>query len=352
MDMTLYSKDVSDNIRVWSIECTDDGLFMRHGVLDGSMQELFEEVREGKGGRTKEGQIYSRYLSRINAQTDKGYVESLDAAMNEKRTNAIGLLRPMLAKPIKNVKHLDYSTAFYQHKYDGNRCLVTRVSGVNIAYSRNGKVIKSIGHIIDEIELDEGQTIDGELYCHGVSLQKIGSWIKREQEATLNLSLRVYDIIEDKPYRERLETIQGLSLGDNASTVPTLPIEEKDRLEELLRESLDNGYEGGIVRWGNAGYEDGKRSNSLAKVKVFDDDEFLVVKIIRSREGWARLRMVTKEGVEFGASAPGSMVDKHYVADNQDEFLGRTVTVKYMGYTKDKKPFHPVALRFRNKLAE
>jgi len=352
METTLYCKDAGGRIRFWKIEALDDGISMTYGLADGAVSNQFEEVRVGKGGRTREGQIYSRYLSRINRQTDKGYVHNVLDAENNKRTNSLGLIRPMLAQPIKNIKSINYHDAHYQHKYDGNRCLVTNRGGENIAYSRNGKMIVSISHILDSMILPDGCTIDGELYCHGVSLQQIGSWIKRDQEATINLSLRVYDIIRNEPYSSRLARLRGLTLGDNASIVPTVLVENERALSELFEDSISSGYEGGIVRMGKAGYEDGKRSKSLLKMKVFDDDEFLVVDIIESKEGWARLRLKTKKGIEFGASAPGSMDNKYEIAENKDDYIGRMVNVKYMGYTKDGKPFHPTAVAFRQKEAE
>lgn len=350
MKTTLYSKDVTNAIRVWAVEIKENGLEITHGVMGGSIQTKFENIKTGKGSRTLEGQIRSRFFSRVNAQFDKGYVETLEEAKTQKRTNAIGMLRPMLAKSLKNVRNIKYDSAFYQHKYDGNRCLVTKQDGITFAYSRNGKPLKAISHILSGIRLKEGETIDGELYCHGVPLQTICSWIKREQDATKSLDYRVYDLMVDRPYKERLDELKSMNLGDHAEVVPTLKVHTEEVLEELLENSLTNGYEGGILRWGGAGYEDGKRSKSLIKIKTFMDDEFIVIDVVESKDGWARLECETNQGEGFMVSAPGSMSQRYEIMNNFEQYLGRMVTVKFANWTKDKVPFHPVAVAFRDDL--
>jgi len=352
MEKVLYAKDVKGSIRVWMITAHDTGLTIEHGMLGGALQSKEEPISVGKGARTRDQQIYSRFLSRINKQYDQGYDEDLEKVKRKKRTNVMGLLRPMLAAPIKNVRNIDYGQAFYQNKYDGNRCLITKQGGRLVAYSRNGKPVSTISHITSGIQLDEGETIDGELYCHGVPLQRICSWIKREQEATLNLSLRVYDIISERPYIDRLDRLESLILGDHAGVVPTVRVTHESALDDLLGLSLADGYEGGILRWGEAGYEDGKRSKSLAKIKVFEDDEYRVVNVIASKDGWAILIcIIWVDGVEktFRVSAPGTMDQKYEIMLHIEDYIGKMVQVKYANMTKDGIPFHPVAIRFRDK---
>lgn len=349
MNTTLYAKDVSGVIRVWSIVTTSTGLIIEHGVYGGSMQHKVEKVVP-KGNRTMDEQIKARYYSRCNRQFDKGYVETLDEAQLKGRTNAIGMKRPMLAQAKKHVKDIDYQHAYYQHKYDGNRCLITKQGGKVTAYSRNGKPVTSIKHITDSMKLYEGQTIDGELYCHGIPLQTINSWVKREQKATLNLQMRVYDCMMNESYANRLGMIINADLGKNAFFVDTHRIHNEEEAMDLFKRSLKEGYEGGIIRWGLDGYEDGKRSKSLVKLKMVEDAEFIIVDIIPSVDGWARLECETNEGDNFMVSAPGSLPERHAIMDDFEQHLGRLVTVEYAYMTKDGIPFHPVAKAFRDDL--
>ena len=351
MNKILYAKDAKGKIRVWMVTAHRSGLTIEHGLLGGELQAKEERIVVGDQHKSKDQKIYSRYLSRINAQMDKGYLENLETVQKSKRVNAMGLLRPMLAAPIKNVKGIDYAQAFYQHKYDGNRCLVTKQDGKLIAYSRNGKSISTLRHITSGIELDEGQTIDGELYCHGIPLQTINSW-KSQIETAVNLSLRVYDIVLDSPYIVRLELLKSLVLGDNASLVPTVQVYSEESLDGLLASSLKDGYEGGILRWGELGYQDGKRSKSLAKIKIFEDDEYEVVDVVPSKDAWAILVCKMEDGKTFRVAAPGTMDEKYRIMELPFAYIGKKVNVKYANLTKDGLPFHPVATMFRDKEAE
>jgi len=332
---------VNGELRVWSVRAVSDGLVIEHGVSGGVRQVKHEEIDEGKVNRTLEEQIESRYYSRINKMLDKGYKETIIEA-REGRSNSMGFLQPTLAKPLKQVSTMDLDGAFYQHKYNGNRCLVTKHNGKVLAYGRNSKLIKSIGHILNGIKLEEGQTIDGELYCHGVKLQTINSWIKREQDMTKNLSLRVYDTIMDSPYSERLINIQLMDLGIHAEIVHTVALKGHESLKLLMEESISKGYEGGIVRWGNEGYEN-KRSKYLVKLKKPDSMEAHVEDIIPSNDGWARL--VLDCGVTV--SCPGDMSFKYSVMDNAELYIGRMVTIEFYGLTNKKLPFQPIAIYFR-----
>lgn len=347
MKTTLYAKDSNGSIRHWSVEEDTYGLIITHGVSGGCIQNKFEQIEEGLASRDLAEQVRLRFNSRINKKLDQGYVYDLTQAKNQPRTNCLGLLKPMLAQSIKNVRNINYKDAFYQHKYDGNRCLITKVGGHLIAYTRNGKQIKTINHILQGIQLEEDQTIDGELYCHGVKLQTINSWVKREQSNTLKLSYRVYDIIEDQPYAARLNTLTDLALGTKAALVPTIRVTQQSALQGLLERSIKLGYEGGILRWDNVVYEDGKRSKSLVKLKISEEGEFEIVSVIESKDGWARFRLDVGNKKTVTVSAPGTMENKYLIAENPEDYIGKILTIKYFGLTNSGKPFQPIAVAFR-----
>lgn len=346
IEHTLYIKGNDGNVRVWHIESLDDGLAIEHGVLGGSMQLKTEGIFEGLAGRTLEEQIELRIDSRVKRQLDKGYSYNIEDA-RKNPTNQLGLKKPMLAHKIKDHKP-DWDSAMVQYKYDGHRCLLTCHEGEIIAYSRNGQKYNTIEHITCHINLEEGMTIDGELYCHGMTLQQISSLVKRDYplEATLEIKYHVYDIMEDLPYKERYEIIKAMQLGPNAELVPTWQ-NVKD-IQETFKKARQEGYEGLIIRHGNSGYEDGKRSKSLIKMKAFEDNEFEVISIEASKDGWAILNCVALNGKVFSVSAPGTMRDKIGILHAAGDYLGRMVTVEYANLTKDGVPFHPVAKCFKD----
>ena len=352
MYKTLYAKDNNGAIRVWQIGIENDKIKIEHGQLGGTIQTQYEEIPEGKGGRNRLEQFESRMRSRCNSKIDAGYVENLEYAKRHRRTNAAGLLKPMLAKKLSDIKSADYKNSFVQYKYDGNRCLITNQNGELIAYSRNGKRLENLDHILQDIDLPEGTTIDGELYCHGFPLQTIVSWIKRKQAHTDKICFHAYDTIMDAPYHRRLQELLGYDLVGSANVVPTWKVNSFEETQKHFKMAREQGYEGSIIRLNDYGYEDGKRSKGLIKVKAWQDAEFSVTDILRSADGWAILECSLPNGKSFRVSAPGSIDEKRYVLDNKDFYIFRSVRVEFAQYTKDGIPFHPVAINWRNSREE
>lgn len=342
----LFIVDNKGQLRIWSIDDVSDGFVISHGIYDGAIQHKHEHVPHGKVNRTLEEQIELQMDSRINKQRDKGYVDTIEQALAQRATNQLGLKKPMLAQTIDNVD-IDYSSAFVQRKYDGNRCIITNVDGHITAYSRNGKHIDSIDHILDTIRLAPGESIDGELYAHGEKLQTIVSWIKRKQSDTRKIKFHAYDYISRSPFEERFEILKTIK-SDVIEIAPTYEVHTYESVMDYFRQFREEGYEGAIVRHGLSGYEDGKRSKSLVKVKEWHDAEFKVIDIISSKDGWARLVCISPTGTIFNVTCHGDINYKVHVLDHKEDYIGKLVTVEYAYLTNDGVPFHPVAKAWRS----
>lgn len=347
---TMYLKDAKGQIREWRIDGEtefDTGyLLMTYGLLNGEKITKVEEVYENMSGRDIEEQTLLRFNSRVSKMRDKGYVDSIEEA-RKGATNMLGMPKPMLAQKFKSVRNIDYSSAYAQRKYDGNRCLIANCDGEIIAYTRNGKRIDTIPHITSNADIPNGTILDGELYAHGESLQTIVSWIKRKQEKTKQLKYHVYDMIHEDAFPDRLSRLADFDLGSGISLVETAPLSSAEEAAEHLSLYRSEGYEGAIIRWGNWGYEDGKRSKSLVKMKEWNDREFVVEAITASKDGWAILHMTCGLNLEFKASAPGTIDQKIETYMNRHNYIGRLVTIEYAYLTADGIPFHPIAKAWR-----
>jgi len=351
-EITLYTKDVTGSIRVWSISSEADTIIIEFGQLGGSIQTKYETIDEGKQSRTIEEQVEHRINSRVMKQIDKGYGHNLSEIREKPVTNALGFLKPMLAHPIKN-RHISFP-CYIQRKYDGHRCLIRKDGEDIVAYSRNGKPITTIKHITDEIlkmdTFDSG-TIDGELYVHGLSLQKISSLVKRNQAESSGIKLMVYDVIhDDENYNSRFAWLSRQSWPKSVEIAETKIVYDDYEINGHFVESREGGYEGSIVRHGDTGYEHGKRSYSLLKVKGCHDTECMVINIEPSKDGWARLECQYK-GKTFWVSAPGTMDEKYKAMVNADKLLGEYVKIEYANLTKDGVPFHPIATAWFNDIS-
>lgn len=340
---TLYIKDNRGQMRLWNIEVVNNKLIITHGLVNGTLQVKEETVHRGLAGRTIEEQVKSRFRSRINEQYKKGYKNTLEEAKKSQGTNAMNLYKPMLAQPLKNVKIIDYSHAFTQFKYDGHRCLITKRNGETIAYSRKGQLIQSVEHILADIDIAEGQTLDGELYCHGESLQTIGSWVRRNQPRSAELQYHVYDIMEDYSYQDRIRLLKMIRFGETVKVAPTMVLSTPEDVSQRFLAAKKLGYEGLILRWGETSYEAGKRSHSLVKIKSVLDDNFMIVDIHLSTDGWGILECMLPSGDTFKVNPPGTMEARFDVSNNPSNYIGKMVRVEFANYTKDKIPFHPVA---------
>ena len=358
----LYKKDHNGALRIWIIEADDDEIFIQYGVDGGELIEQNEFIEDGKAGRDVEEQIISRVNSRVNKKLDAGYSKSKEVALSTRQNlNAVGGVRPMLAKRIDKAGLWNVKGALVQYKYNGHRCMITNQGGELIAYSKNGKVTQSIDHILKGIIIPDGVTLDGELYHHGTSLQRIGSWVRKNQEESKQLIFMCYDIVMDCEYATRHCSLEILvmqnQLGACTELAPCTKLESAKEINGMFKEAKQLGYEGLIIRVAGSGYEDGKRTWQLLKVKQTDDQpyedgEFLVIEILPSKDGWARLVCAMENGKTFKVSAPGDMAEKRRVLREKGDYIGSKVRVEYAELTEEGKPFHPIALEWREKETE
>jgi ATP-dependent DNA ligase len=259
--ITLHKISPNGAHLLWSIEKhLGSQLVIYWGQHNGAVQSKIDQVHVNLSGRTIDEQMELEMQSRINSQIDNGYRYTLEEAKAAKGKNALNLPRPMLAKVYDKQ---DLSSCFMQYKYNGHRCLITRQGDELIAYSRNGKIIETIGHILDGIDIPEGTTLDGELYIHGMALQTISSLVRKVQEDNYKLKYIVYDQISNVRFADRYGKLLDYRLGNNARLATTHP----SYVWESLERAKEAGYEGLIARQNNKGYEAGKRSDQLLKIE-------------------------------------------------------------------------------------
>jgi len=393
LGQNLYAPTKTGNIKVWRCEVLagndpDVGnpatlVITTKTKLDGKEVRREEEITQGKNlGKSNETTPYEQAVSeagsRYRTKLDKGYKTEIPADTTKANCNALGFPQPMLAKPIDKVKKIEFP-AYFQPKLDGHRAIVTKKDNQMIMYSRQGKLITTMGHILNFLKdrIEEGQFLDGELYLHGEVLQNIGSYIKKLQPGSSKIRYWVYDIILDVPFVERLKILRKIftssswsPLGKTPQTFEGVqPLEVSPasllwtgrvyRLETAMKESefaISQGFEGGILRTPDKGYQAGFRSSHLLKIKVFDDSEYEIVDVSEGKDRIvndvclkvAVFTCETKNGLTFEVTAFGDMYEKDKIWHNREDYIGKIVTVKHSGYTKTGIPWHPVALRLRD----
>jgi len=362
---TLYKRAVSGKTVSWQISVRDVGdgtaeIVVVHGYVDGKQQTVRDLITEGKNeGRTNSTtpleQAIAEAQSAWTHRKDRGHYGE-DVEGNESAGKRA--LAPMLAQTYEHqAGKVDWNNAYAQPKYDGNRCLARKDGGVVVLTSRTGKVF-DLPHIEEALQcvMRSGDVFDGEIYQHGVPLNEIRSLVTRYRSESEKLQYHIYDAPIDAPFLERSVVIQGRmtkAAGSVLSRVPTIRVATELELMKFQADCIAEGYEGAMLRWGEAPYEAGKRSQSLLKVKTFMDAEFCIVDVREGRgtfKGMAIFACLTKDGNEFEVTAPGTHDEKRYAWEHRAECIGKMLTVKFQFMTKTDfpVPFLPVAIRVRD----
>ena len=331
-------------------------------------------INKGKAARTVEEQAGLQYASHLKHYLNAGYKQfSLlsnkiftDLSEEELKnilggnfnTDTKGIPKPMLAKSYDlcstNVFEKD---VYASRKLDGIRALFYCKDGIIFTASRGGKDYNcSTQHLRNDPMLQAlfkaypDMILDGELYKHGWSLQKI-SGLCRLQTPTdecEQLEYWIYDYISEEPFEQRYETLNTMSelFAENSKIKIVEHIKTAGwlKVKRLQDQFVREGFEGLCARVPDKPYGVGKRSaNYLIKLKDYQDAEF---KIIGIKEG---LRpedmcfvMETDLGKQFTAKPACDAQTRIYYLNNPELYIGKYGTCKFFYYSEDKIPLQPV----------
>lgn len=369
---TLYALTKNGNTKSWDIEVRGQTKRATITVISRAGEGYKpivrnEEIIVGKNiGRSNETtpleQAISEAESRYNEKLREGYTEKKPKKGATSNTNSLGFKPPMLAHPIDKVKEITFP-AFLQAKLDGHRALVTtdNKTGKLVMYSRKSTVIDTMDHLLKDIYgLLPGECLDGELYIHGKKLQDLASLIKKYRPGESDkIQYWVYDIISPGFYSQRLKRLKEIVTNapktQRVNFLPTISVKSLDETQIKTEALIKGGYEGAILRLDGSEYEVGVRSRNLLKIKRFDDTEYKVLDIIPGKattvNGVDRspgILICGSVGDTFEVYAPGTIEEKEEILKNKKKYIGKEITIKHSGFTNANKPWHPVALRFRD----
>jgi DNA ligase-1 len=359
----LYAKASTGKIKTYSVEVKIvDGIptiFRSHGYIDGKIQVDEKPITEGKNiGKSNE-----------TSQLQQANLEA--AAMWQKKHNGNYsilipsddiekyFVRPMLAKDFKKDGHRIVWPAFAQPKLNGVRCIAIR-RGDNISFtSRGGKSYdKTLQHLVKPLLeiMKDGDQFDGEIYIHGLPLQTIVSYVKKLRPESASLQYWVYDYAkEGVKFSDRREIIRSRFehvLHSPAKCVVSCLVYDKTGAIKFHDGVVKSGFEGAILRNTKGLYRFDARSADLQKLKVFDEDEFLIIggrtpKTGRMAGGCVFLCR-TDDGKEFECVPKGTADLRKYYYDNLNDLIGKKLTIKYFGKSIDGIPLFPVGQVIRD----
>lgn len=339
----LYQKKANGKQHFWKINVISKKvpiIKVEYGQIGGKVVVSEKEITIAKGKKTLLEQAISEAQSKWNLMRDKkGYVS------NKQNTGKL-VIRPMLAKTFKMDEkntHLKFP-CYIQPKLDGVRCIANGGSMI----TRSGKTIHPFSDIqtqVDNLGLPDNTYLDGELYSHSLSFQRINGLTNlktpsdKDLEDISKIEYHVFDLFDvsdlDKPFEKRFAELKSIVKGKKIKLVQTQIVKNKSDIQKIHEQFIKDGYEGSILRNIDSPYELNKRSSHLWKYKDFEDAEF---KIVGYKEGTGKAkgtviwRVITKNGAEFDATQSGPFeIRKQYFKDAK-KYLGKKLTVRFQGY--------------------
>ena len=346
MSKTLFKTDSKGKVRILKLSTDGENLIQESGLETGKHTTTISKCVGKNIGRSNETtpseQAILEMESKYKDKLTKGYFATREEALNTK------VILPMLAKDAKKEMHKIEFPCYIQPKLDGMRALGHEDTFGMM--SRTGKTIDTVGHILESIA-NIDLILDGELYAHGLTFQENMKLIKKYRKGqTEDVKYHVYDLVLDMPFKDRYDMLKEVVNGvSNVEIVPTYVLKDEDDLKKYHTRFIAQGYEGSIIRWGDAGYKTAGRSSNLLKYKDFIDITAKVVDVIPSEKRPEQGIVLAKldDGRLFSTGMKFSHAERQQILIDKADYIGQTAEIRFFEYTDDGLPRFPVCVGFR-----
>ena len=394
--ITLYKRSSNGKPLVWSAKelINQDSpvgpikyIEIQYGLVGGTLhketisitKKNVNELQSRVNAKRKEG--YKELTELKDSNTPSGLCVTNDCDLNSPSlliylntylpkysTTSEGFVLPMLAKVLEDNKPFEkYGTMLGQWKIDGLRCIVGAEKGVdlfnpiNLTYhSRTGEDWTSKMSWMDDMMIEEGACLDGELYLPGYSVNDINSFVKNTQlKQHYQLQYWCYDICCEnmsalQRNKFRLDNInvedKGMTLEDHLNNksqfviLPTLSVDSINKATIIRNNFIAFGFEGLILRNPSAEYQFGKRNQAMFKFKKVNDGKFIIVDI-KSEHKRSDLPLfvlrndINDELFECSINKPQDV--QREIFANKENYIGKFAIVEFRARSGvNQVPFH------------
>jgi len=362
----LYAVASTGKVKQWKVEVEEnqDGsatLIVHSGYVDGKIREIPKTIRKGKNiGKANETTPFEQALSEAQSKWNSKRDENYEPYQMDPDHYVPRLMLPQLAKG--NRKGKIVFPAYMNPKLNGVCNLAeppnvwpyyAKTPGVVLHHSRGGHLFETLAHLDPWIlEMNMPAPVHGELYVHGWSLQKIGSYTKKIKPDQHLLEYWLYDLALVGPtYEERIDMIRNAveKLGSDSPIkfTPLVLVNSYAEAKVYHDQCVQDGFEGGMLKNKNGIYLFQYNSDDLEKVKEFEDAEFPIVggkEGTGTDEGCVIYRCITEGGIEFDARPRGTVDDRKQMLINLPNDIGKKLTVRFAEYSDDGVPLQPVGI--------
>lgn len=379
--MNLYKVSQSTGkMQVWSAFPHEGEVITKHGELGGKIQESRYTAEPKNVGRSNETTSAAQAIIEVDAlyvaqQDNKHYRPTVELANKLADDCKI----PRKIHNYKDHGHKMPEVMYSSIKKNGSRACV--IDGK--LYSKIGKLEEvKVQHIREAIEkLGEHANFDAEVYCHGLSLQRIrAAWTKPVRtekeiakkvkeagydycpnEDARSLELHVFDIpLEGETFESRMKAmgefetrVSELGLEDTIKVIWPQKLDNTEDRELYRDTSVGLGYEGLVHYDPEDLYEFGKRTYTTQKDKPRYDAEAYVTGVEKCKNGDGKLILEAADvldNVKFKCMMKVSRRDGNDYprdVDSMSNLIGEWITFSYEELSDKGVPTKPVGEEVR-----
>lgn len=265
---------------------------------------------------------------------------------------------------LPDVTKVRYPT-IVQPKFDGFRCVYRdgefwSRQGLPFPNTNLKTHFKSLMGIRDWV-------LDGELYDHSINFNKLQSILNNETTPIpTTLKYSTYDCLKLEDwdnqickveYQKRMQRLRSVinGIADHKKIIdtPTDLVNTSKEAVEIYKEYLKKGYEGamlkdpiGLYKWKRVTIKSGE----MLKLKPFKSVDLKIKEIYAGEgnfKGMAGGVTVDYNGVTCSCGSGFTLAIRKKMAQSPNNFIGKTIEIKYFEETEDGSLRFPTFVRFR-----
>jgi len=337
-------------------------IIIESGYVGGKIQSKPKIVSKGKNiGKSNETTPFEQAVSQIESQWTAKRFENYEPHMLDPDNYIPRLMLPQLAKGVGNGKIV--YPCYIQPKLNGICNLAEQFPNPTASFeditmlhhTKGGHLFETLAHLDQWVRrLNAPAPTHGELYVHGWSLQKIGSYSKKIKPDQFRLEYWLYDLAWlGVHFEDRIAWLEDhiYELHNQGNSpirfTPTEIVNNYAEAKVFHDKCVQDGFEGAMLKNAKGLYMFQYRSNDIEKVKDYQDSEF---EIIGGKEGTGTdmgcvvYRCITEGGGEFDARPRGTVEDRKQMLIDLPNDIGKMLTVRFAEYSEDGIPLQPVGI--------
>ena len=343
-----------------------------------STKDILEYLKSHNTGRDEDIQTINcfksivdpKYLDLLDKIICKNIQLGIDSiTINKIIPNLIPTFNVMLANNyFEHTSAVEGKFFAITTKIDGGRIIAIKENNVVTFYTRSGQKYEGLVDLEKEMQelMPNNIALDGE-----ITLLNPGNLSSKEQyKETMKITrklgekhgvkMKVFDMMQAKefkaqicetPYMTRRVALTAAIFKDKKFTYfERLPVlyqgNDIDKISSILNDQIQKGEEGIMINILDAPYEF-KRTNNLLKVKKMQDIDLEVIGFeegINKNKGKLGAILANYKGKVLKVGSGFSDQLREEIWNNQDNYLGLTMTVQYFEETHNADG--EVSLRF------